>query len=67
MDERPAFSPDGRQVAFVSDRSGERAIWLVSAEGGTPKELHRAEVIDGLSWSPDGKEILFCANAGHSR
>jgi Tol biopolymer transport system component len=64
MDESPAFSPDGRQVAFVSDRSGARGIWLVSVEGGTPKELHRAEVIDALSWSPDGKEILFCANAG---
>ena len=33
-------------------------------EGGTPRELHRAEVVDLLSWSPDGKEILFCAPAG---
>jgi len=63
-DESPAFAPDGRQVAFVSDRSGARGIWLVSAEGGTPRELHRAEVVDLLSWSPDGKEILFCAPAG---
>ncbi len=62
-DETPAFSPDGQQVAFVSDRSGARAIWIVSREGGTPRELHRAEVVDLLSWSPDGKEILFCAPA----
>jgi Tol biopolymer transport system component len=63
LDQSPAFSPDGRQVAFVSDRSGTRGIWIVSREGGTPRELHRAEVVDLLSWSPDGKEILFCAPA----
>ena len=63
-DESPAFSPDGRQIAFVSDRSRTRAIWIVSREGGTPRELHRAEVVDLLSWSPDGKELLFCAPAG---
>jgi eukaryotic-like serine/threonine-protein kinase len=62
-DESPAFSPDGRQIAFVSDRSGARAIWIVSREGGIPRELHRAEVVDLLSWSPDGKEIVFCAPA----
>jgi Tol biopolymer transport system component len=64
LDETPAFSPDGTQVAFVSDRSGARGIWLVSRDGGTPHELHRAEVVDPLTWSPDGREILFCAPAG---
>ncbi len=64
MDESPAFSPDGRQIAFVSDRSGARGIWLVSVEGGAPRELYRAEVVDPLSWSPDGKEILYCAHTG---
>ncbi len=64
LDETPAFSPDGKQIAFVSDRSGTRGIWVVDAQGGTPRELHRAEVVDPLSWSPDGKEILFCAPAG---
>jgi TolB protein len=66
LDESPAFSPDGRRIAFVSDRSGARAIWIVSSEGGTPQELHRAEVVDLLSWSPDGKEILFCAPSANT-
>ena len=64
LDETPAFSPDGKQIAFVSDRSGTRGIWVVDAQGGTPRELHRAEVVDPLSWSPDGREIVFCAPAG---
>jgi eukaryotic-like serine/threonine-protein kinase len=63
-DDSPSFSPDGRQIAFVSDRSGTRAIWVVSVEGGAPRELHRAEVVDSLSWSPSGDEILFCAHSG---
>jgi Tol biopolymer transport system component len=67
LDETPAFSPDGRQIAFVSDRSGKRAIWIVSSEGGTPRELYAAEVVDLLSWSPDGKEILFCAPKGDTQ
>ena len=67
LDETPAFSPDGRQVAFVSDRSGKRAIWLISSEGGTPRELHAVEVVDLLTWSPDGKEILFCAPKGENQ
>jgi eukaryotic-like serine/threonine-protein kinase len=64
FDERPAFSPDGRQVAFVSERSGERGIWLVSAEGGAPRLLASARVLDTLTWSSDGSEILFAAPAG---
>ena len=58
LDDRPAISPDGRQVAFVSARSGERGVWLVPTEGGVPREVYRAEVVDRPSWSPDGKEIL---------
>ncbi len=66
LDETPAFSPDGTQIAFVSDRSEARGIWVISREGGSPRELHRAEVVDPLTWSPDGKEILFCAPAGEA-
>jgi Tol biopolymer transport system component len=64
LDESPAFSPDGSLVAFVSDRSGQRGLWIVPRDGGAPRELHRAEIFDVPSWSPDGKEVLFCAPAG---
>lgn len=39
----PAWSPDGKYVAFVSDRGGKWAIWLVSASGGKAKVLHEME------------------------
>ena len=56
LDERPAFSPDGQQVAFVSDRGGRRGIWLVGADGGAPRLVLAADVLDTVSWSPDGRE-----------
>ena len=59
FDERPAFSPDGRQLAFVSDRDGARGIWTMSADGGIPELLVKAQVIDRLLWSADGRGILY--------
>lgn len=59
FDERPAFSPDGRQLAFVSDRDGARGIWIMSAEGGVPEPLVKAQVLDRLLWSPDGRGIVY--------
>jgi Tol biopolymer transport system component len=61
IDERPAFSPDGQEIAFVSDRGGRRGIWVMSANGGAPKFLHATTVLDTLTWSPDGKRILYAA------
>ena len=37
LDDRPTFSPDGQQVAFSSDRDGRRGIWVISADGGSPR------------------------------
>ncbi len=59
FDERPAFSPDGDRVAFVSDRGGERGIWVMSADGGTPRLVGHANVLDTLTWSPDGRRIIY--------
>ena len=59
IDERPAISPDGRQIAFISDRSGRRGIWIVSIDGGAPRFVVDADVVDTLSWSPDSTQIVF--------
>ena len=59
FDELPAFSPDGDRVAFVSDRGGERGIWVMSADGGTPRLVGYANVLDTLTWSPDGRRIIY--------
>ena len=64
IDSRPAVSPDGREVAFVSDRGGRRGIWLVSAQAGTPRKVVAADVLDTLTWSPEGRRLVFAAPVG---
>ena len=64
IDERPAFSPDGQQIAFVSDRSGRRGVWIVSADGGSPRLVAHADVVDTLSWSPDGRRLVYATPIG---
>lgn len=49
IDEWPVFSPDGSQVAFVSDRNGQRGIWTVAADGGTPRFVAAARALATLS------------------
>ena len=59
IDERPAFSPDGQRIVFVSDRGGRRGVWLVGAEGGAPRLIAHADVVDVVSWSPDGSRLVY--------
>lgn len=56
----PAYSADGQEIAFASDRSGNWDIWNVSAAGGTPVAITTNGSADrGPSWSPDGASIAF--------
>ena len=59
LDEKPSVSPDGGQVAFLSDRDGRRALWAINSDGGAPRRVTDLEVVGGLSWSRDGREILM--------
>ena len=59
---QPAWSPDGRTLAFVSDRTDKRQIYLIDPTGGEAEALTSQE--DGVAsfaWSPDGKQIAFTA------
>jgi tricorn protease len=59
------FSPDGKWIAFSSDRQGNLDVYVIPTEGGTAKQLtfHSADdTVQG--WSPDGKAILFASQRG---
>ncbi len=60
-DSQPAFSPDGKQVAFFSDRDAEKPeLYVLTLEFGTVRRLTHDTFHDsGASWSPDGSKIVF--------
>ena len=62
FDRDPAFSPDGKNIAYWSDRSGEYEIYLQDSEGLSPPTLltDRGKGYGyTLFWSPDGKKLAF--------
>jgi TolB protein len=62
-DDWPAWSPDGRQVAFVSERSADANIWVMNADGTSPRDLTNHPANDVTpAWSPDGREIAFASD-----
>jgi Tol biopolymer transport system component/DNA-binding winged helix-turn-helix (wHTH) protein len=59
-----AFSPDGKQIAFQSGRSGRSQIWIAGIDGSELVRLSDAEVDSGVpQWSPDGKKVAFDARS----
>lgn len=58
QDRQPAFSPDGKWIAFRGDRPGGSGLWLISASGGEPRQLTEGEDL-WPTWSPDGRSIAF--------
>jgi len=70
MEYFPKFSPDGRWIAFTGDYSGSRQVFVISAEGGAPRQLTFYNDVGALpprggidnrvlDWTPDGRHILF--------
>ena len=61
----PSWSPDGKHIAFVSDRDGpfNPEIYVMDADGGNQQRLTENRVHDWFpSWSPDGKRIAFSSD-----
>lgn len=64
---QPAYSPDGKQIAFVSDREGSKQLYVMPATGGEPRQLTRhTEGHDLRQWMPDGQSLLVSINRDFS-
>ncbi|WP_310572097.1 S41 family peptidase [Gemmatimonas sp.] len=61
----PRFSPDGRWIAFTSNRLGNNDVYVMPASGGEPRQLTWHSGDDqALYWTPDGREIVFTSARG---
>lgn len=57
---QPRFSPDGKRIAFVSDRAGGDNIWLMNSDGSDKRQISKEDfrLLNQPSWSPDGQFIV---------
>lgn len=57
---QPRFSPDGRRIAFTSDRGGGDNIWIMNVDGSDKRQLTREDfrLLNQPGWSPDGRFII---------
>jgi Tol biopolymer transport system component len=62
-DSEPAFSPDGRRIAFSSNADGNWEVYVMNSDGSSLLRITRDLATDlNPSWSPDGKRIIFSSN-----
>ncbi len=65
-DSGPVYSRDGRQIAFVSDRTGARQVHVMPAEGGAPRQVTwHTEGYRVHDWWPDGHSLLVTSTRDH--
>ena len=60
FDSHPRFSPDGRTIAFTSDRSGIENVWLMDSDGKNPRALttEKDAYVRSAAWTPDGQYLI---------
>ena len=59
-DRHPRWSPDGRNLAFLSNREGTSQIYALSMSGGEAQAVTKSKTgVRGFKWSPDGTKIAF--------
>ena len=61
-DRGPRWSPDGKRIAFFSNRAGRRwEVWTISADGANLQQMTHGETVDSIwpVWSPDGRSLAY--------
>jgi imidazolonepropionase-like amidohydrolase/Tol biopolymer transport system component len=65
FESQPRFSPDGRHLAFLSDRTGVENLWLAGVDGSHPKPVtsdtqtnDRPQLLSSPAWTPDGQYLI---------
>ena len=67
VDHEPRYSPDGKRIAFGSNRSGSSEIWVCNHDGSNATQLtdfRATQEAAGARWSPDGKFLSFIGKHG---
>ena len=60
FDSQPVYAPDGKSIAFISDRSGNENLWIANADGSVPRQISKLDdntVFISPAWSADGKSV----------
>jgi dipeptidyl aminopeptidase/acylaminoacyl peptidase len=56
----PAWSPDSKRIAFISERDGKRQIYVINPHGGEAQQLTAEDNgVGAIQWAPDGSAIAF--------
>lgn len=60
FDVQPRFSPDGREIAFTSDRGGGNNLWRIGVDGKNPQQVTREDfrLLNNPVWTPDGQFLI---------
>ena len=67
FDSQPSYSPDGRWIAFISDRDGANNLWIAKPDGTEPRKLTKDERGSVISpaWTPDSRYVIVARDGGN--